>query len=138
MFIICDLVLTQAWMFVNISEGYYMYTAASVRYANQTARIESPQITPRGKSQCLTFWYHMYGPNIGVMNLYVKKRPTLDSPLWTRAGDQGNQWQQGVVTLPSTGSYTVSLQFTENTLFISLFSCYGYGIRICEVEISHS
>lgn len=92
-----------------ILEGYYLYTAASVRYANQTGRLKSISIHPNGKAQCLSFWYHMYGPNIGGLNLYVQSRPSLGTPLWKRSGSQGNQWKQATVTLPSTGTYNVSI-----------------------------
>ena len=84
-------------------------TSANSRTANQTARIKSPQIRPRGQTQCLSFWYHMYGANVGTLNLYVQNLPTLGSPTWTRSASHGNQWNQGTVTLPSTGTYSVSI-----------------------------
>ncbi|WAR02788.1 MLRP1-like protein, partial [Mya arenaria] len=64
--------------------------------------------------------YHMYGPNIGTMNLYVKNRPSLGNPIWSRSGTQGNSWTQGAVVLPTTGTYTVG-----SALGLPLFTMSG-------------
>ena len=102
------------------SEGYYILTSATSRTVNQKARIQSPQINPGGKSQCLTFWYHMYGANVGSLNLYVQTRPTLGSPFFTKSGSAGNSWKQASVTLPSTGTYNVSKYFACLVIFHAL------------------
>lgn len=50
----------------------------------------------------------MHGSAIGSLNLYVKTKPALGSPTWTRTGDQGDQWQRALVGLPTTGTFSVS------------------------------
>lgn len=52
--------------------------------------------------------YHMHGSAIGKLNFYAKTKPALGRPTWTRSGDNGDQWQQAVISLPTTGTYTVS------------------------------
>lgn len=50
----------------------------------------------------------MHGSAIGKLNFYAKTKPALGRPTWTRSGDNGDQWQQAVIALPTTGTYTVS------------------------------
>ena len=66
---------------------------------------------------CLRFSYHMYGKNIGRLNVFG---PDSDGGnktlLWRIAGDQGNEWQYGLVKLKHDSSqdfYEVSLTFFD-------------------------
>ena len=47
---------------------------------------------------CLRFWYHMWGADIGELNVYyktVKTEPDANVTylVWDLAGEQGNQWK---------------------------------------------
>ncbi len=53
---------------------------------NQRCRIVSQQIQGQ---RCLQFWYHMYGMDIDVLNVYIKINGRLGKPVWTRARNQG-------------------------------------------------
>ncbi|MBN3299346.1 AEGP protein, partial [Amia calva] len=61
-----------------------------------TGRLLSyPQPTP-STSLCLSFWYQLYGPQTGSLN--VKLRSVNDGQellLWTRSGSHGNTWHHG-------------------------------------------
>ena len=41
-------------------------------------------------------YYHMYGSGIGSLNV-----STQDQDLWSLVGEQGNRWQQAIVSIPS-------------------------------------
>lgn len=54
--------------------GHYMYIEASVpRNPGQKARLLTPQYPATQTPQCMTFYYHMYGKNIGSLNVRVCK-----------------------------------------------------------------
>lgn len=99
------------YMYIEIfSEGFYIYTEATLHRANETARIQSPKLTPKpGSVNCLTFWYHMYGDHIGSLNLYVQSGPSLGDAYWTRSGSKGDQWRQAQVTISRSIPFFVSI-----------------------------
>ena len=84
------------------ARGYYMYIETSYpRKAGDKAQLLSPSY-PSTSGKCLRFWYHMYGSDIGTLNIRIK-RMVLGSPTyflqWSRSGDRGNQWRVGQVEL---------------------------------------
>ncbi|KAL8608892.1 hypothetical protein ACOMHN_065230 [Nucella lapillus] len=79
--------------------GYYIYTEVSKAAANHSARIRSKTISPTESTQCLSFWYHLYGESTGTLNLYVTTGSGLGTRIWTRTGSQGNQWTKASVTI---------------------------------------
>ncbi|KAH9494984.1 hypothetical protein Btru_018320 [Bulinus truncatus] len=66
----------------------------------QKARLISATMKSTS-AQCLTFYYHMYGKNMGTLNIYTKSSGRLSSPIWTTSGQQLNIWLPGQVTLSS-------------------------------------
>ena len=77
-------------------DGYYMYIETSYpQYYGDRARIISP-IQNYTTGKCLYFWYHAYGRDVGLLNVYselqtnqtVKQRNLL----WTLTGNQGDTW----------------------------------------------
>ena len=87
--------------------------ASSPRRANEKARFISQSFTAvpvRGK--CLNFWYHMFGADIGTLNVLQKTAPGNKSEkiIWSLSGQQGSQWLEGRVSLskiPSTSYWIV-------------------------------
>ena len=77
----------------------------------QVARLVSPLISvSSATTKCLIFWYNMYGPNVGSLNVYAKTS-SLGSPIWSRNGTQGNQWHQAIdLEIQMNQSYLVSLE----------------------------
>ena len=78
--------------------------------AGSIARLFSPNYLGNSKTggQCFQFWYHMYGSSIGKLTLSVDRAgtpaPTL---LWTKQGNQGNQWFIGQATIQNQIGFKV-------------------------------
>lgn len=54
-------------------KGWYMYIETSYpRKPNDTAGLVSPTIKKPGSSACVLFWYHMFGPHVNALNVYMK------------------------------------------------------------------
>ncbi|XP_041467552.1 MAM and LDL-receptor class A domain-containing protein 1-like [Lytechinus variegatus] len=70
-----------------VNAGWYMYTESDFRTNGDTARLISDEFTAVNDS-CFTFWYHMYGSDIGTLNV----RTSDNRFTWTRTGSQGNNW----------------------------------------------
>ena len=47
---------------------------SSPRKPNDTAGLVSPVIQKTSSSACVLFWYHMFGPHINRLNVYMKVR----------------------------------------------------------------
>ncbi|WAR02785.1 MLRP2-like protein [Mya arenaria] len=86
--------------------GFYMFVSALGRNAGQRAWIYS-QYFPPTTATCMSFWYFMYGQNVGTLRLY---QPTAknSSLLWQVSGNQGNSWRNQQVTINSTTNWQVT------------------------------
>ena len=73
--------------------GYYMYYETSGYSPNITLSTECLDISTLN-NPTLKFYYHMYGSNIGSLDVTVN-----GNTVWTLSGDQGNQWYQTQVDL---------------------------------------
>jgi len=75
---------TCTYIQIIILSGRYMFIEASApRKEGQKARLLSPWYQPQfyTKGACLTFWYHMYGTDIGRLNVYIdRNQPKSVSP----------------------------------------------------------
>ena len=80
-------------------QGYYIYMNALSASPNATARLFSPKLNQKpNKSGCLQFFYHMFGPDVSQLNLYVTNVTNLASygkPLWQKKGNKGDKWLLG-------------------------------------------
>ncbi|KAK7488814.1 hypothetical protein BaRGS_00019949, partial [Batillaria attramentaria] len=82
--------------------GHYAYTEAT-SHAGKTARMLTGEFPATQSDVCLKFYYHMYGRGMGTLNIKIAHGTTLHGqPLWTKSGDQGNQWHLAQVTLPAS------------------------------------
>jgi hypothetical protein len=79
---------------------------SSPRKKGDKARFQSPSYAST-KASCFQFWYHMYGRNIGILNIYIKKNNQLGNPVWTRSGNMGNKWKISQFSVTSTTAYQV-------------------------------
>lgn len=79
-----------------------MYTEVNNRPGtfNDRADYVSPLFRQAGKTCKFTFWYHMYGQNIGYLRVYLR-RNGRDTNLLSLLGNKGNSWKQGSVNIPS-------------------------------------
>uniref|UniRef100_H2YIR2 MAM domain-containing protein n=1 Tax=Ciona savignyi TaxID=51511 RepID=H2YIR2_CIOSA len=85
--------------------GEYMFIDAGSRLQPDLTAVLTTmnQTAMPGNGKCITFWYHMYGPSIGTLNLEIKRwGKSTDGPdewklIWAETGTQGNMWKQARV-----------------------------------------
>ncbi|XP_069133149.1 MAM and LDL-receptor class A domain-containing protein 1-like [Argopecten irradians] len=97
--------------------GYYIYTEVSGKAQGNKARLVSPvtQMTS-GQQKCVTFWYTMYGAQVGSLNIYATTNiRSLGQPVWKRTGNQGSAWRRSQFTLTGTGALQVVLEASRGT-----------------------
>ncbi|CAH1245320.1 MDGA1 [Branchiostoma lanceolatum] len=80
--------------------GQYLFIEASTpQQAGDTARLVSPEVDVQSPS-CLHFAYHMFGSDIGELNVYFKtKYNGLAIKMWSLSGNQLNEWKDGAVDI---------------------------------------
>ena len=93
--------------------GYYSLCDARL-LVNPTDKCTLKQIVNSDVELTFSFWYHMYGSQIGTLELIAYNdsnsfdfNDTLSyQVIWSLTGRQSNEWLFANVTLPS-GNYTV-------------------------------
>ena len=91
-------------------QGHYMLIRSSYpRRRGNKARLDSPPLDPTTGS-CLQFWYNMHGDPTEVLNVYLRRQGVLGSPVWTRRGEQGTDWEVAQVTLRSALSFQITFE----------------------------
>lgn len=99
--------------------SWYLYTEASApNHPGKTAILHSPCFDLTGLSvPYFTFRYHMYANGTGMGTLSVEA--SVDGVNWyqqfSKSGNQGNQWNLGVVDLSGFSNATVKLRFKVTT-----------------------
>lgn len=91
------------------ADGYYVFIETSGRQANNKARLTTPMVQSSA-SQCVTFWYHMYGMAVDALNVYTRRndgQPQLRM-VWTMVGERSGDWLLGNVQLNEPIRYQVS------------------------------
>lgn len=87
------------------SIGYYLYVDTTVGHWGNRALLLSEIYPSDNRGQCFTFWYHIYGQNVGTLNLYINNRTLHDNGnklgylIWTESGNQGDVWWSASVTI---------------------------------------
>ena len=95
---------------------YVYIETSSPRKPGDTARLESPWM--RG-SQCMTFYYHMYGTTMSCVVIYIKRQVTNRlKPVWLRSQDQGDHWIQGKISISETSDYQVSHKMSSVVMLL--------------------
>jgi PKD repeat protein len=85
--------------------SYYIYIeSSSPNYPGKTANLNSPCFNFSVlENPEVSFSYHMYGSNMGTLNLQASTDGITWSTVWTMSNDQGNSWQTATVNLISYG-----------------------------------
>ncbi|XP_033116772.1 MAM domain-containing glycosylphosphatidylinositol anchor protein 2-like, partial [Anneissia japonica] len=70
----------------------------------ETARLISP-CYPLSTTLDMTFYYHMYGEDMGTLNVYVGSCDvtSFSDPVFTRSGNQGDEWIEGTINYDVSG-----------------------------------
>jgi hypothetical protein len=55
---------------------------------------------------CFDFWYFMYGTSVGSLTVFLENSSGRTS-LWSKDGNQGNDWLQAKVPLSSKTDFKV-------------------------------
>nr|BAC16239.1 myosinase-II [Todarodes pacificus] len=100
---------------VKTFEGFYIYVNAFKNY-NSVAKIQSPEITPG--DHCFTFWYHMYGRDIGSLNVNLVNKG-LSWTLKRLVGEQGNEWKQMKVHIQAPDGGKIEFEGVAGDLYRS-------------------
>ncbi|CAL8322748.1 unnamed protein product [Boreogadus saida] len=94
--------------------GNFIYTLATGHQETEVARLVSPMVSSPDAYLCVSFWYHMFGPRIGMLHLKQRKQTPegpADVVLWTVSGHQGNRWREGRILIPhSNKPYQVVIE----------------------------
>ncbi|CAH3118157.1 unnamed protein product [Pocillopora meandrina] len=114
------------------TRGWYVYIEGSFpRKPSDTARIHSPYVnTNPSQPKCLSFWYHMYGPHIGQLNIYRYAGGQLNSPVWSKSGSHGNKWLNGQVELTNNNPYKIVFEGVRG-------SSYQSDIALDDIQLSN-
>lgn len=100
--------------------------ASSPRTKGHKSWLQSKVYTPT-LGRCLSFWYHMYGQDVGNLNILIKTSNTsYSAPMWTLSGNQGNVWKPTRVTIRSASNHRVSTRAYNGHMMGAL---YVYRLR---------
>ncbi|GIY68139.1 hypothetical protein CDAR_255532, partial [Caerostris darwini] len=90
-------------------KGYFMYVSGNnyMTKGNKAHLVSLKQNAT--EKRCMNFWYHMYGEDVGTMNLIIRT-DTDNTTIWTRTGSQGNSWKQGMRTIRSQDPYVIVIE----------------------------
>ncbi len=105
----------------NASDGNnYIYTEASGNgngFPNKIAILTSPCIDLSGQSNSeLSFDYHMYGSNMGTLEILVSTdNGATWTNIWTKSGNQGNNWNSQSISLSTYSNSVIQLQLKGTT-----------------------
>ncbi|XP_019735215.1 apical endosomal glycoprotein isoform X2 [Hippocampus comes] len=91
-------------------------------------RLLSLPLLPSHTGHCLTFFYKIYGTNIGALNVKLFDKDGYEKLLWTRSGAHGNMWHEAHCPVP--------LQFTTYQLmFEAVRSGFDGQVAIDDVAL---
>ncbi|KAH3819585.1 hypothetical protein DPMN_121324 [Dreissena polymorpha] len=102
------------------STGKYIYLESSAPSEEcDKAWYQSGIIQPGFNAPaCVKFWYHMYGADIGSLNIYMATGSKLPGKLlWTVSGNQGDVWKSGHVPLSYTSNISIIAEATVGNGF---------------------
>ena len=79
---------------------------------DEKARLESP-VVEQGPRYCVDFWFHMYGADIGALNVYVRANGSddLGDPLWTRSQTLDDLWYRGFFPVSRNDAFQVCVEW---------------------------
>ncbi|XP_071520575.1 LOW QUALITY PROTEIN: MAM and LDL-receptor class A domain-containing protein 1-like [Panulirus ornatus] len=94
-------------------DGHYIYVSTTNK-TERTATLISPLIGTGVSGACLSFWYHMFGFDIGSLRLQLVGTNSVDL-VWQRSHEQGDDWLQAEVHLTNAAPSYITLEATPNS-----------------------
>ena len=117
--------------------GYYAYLEADYIQSGQMIRLISPTVYVANNSlSCFQFYYHMYGANMGYLNVYVEhKTANTTSKIFSQGGsDMGNMWYTAQISLiQEEGDFVVNYGYMYVNFGIHV--PYGKGTSIRQAPV---
>ncbi|XP_071956925.1 MAM and LDL-receptor class A domain-containing protein 1-like [Antedon mediterranea] len=98
--------------------GKYMFIASSEQSKGTRAWLYSHTF-PASTSQCLEFYFHMYGNHVGYLNVYIMAAAgdvpvlpfmmngKLSNPVFSMYGNLGNLWNAAAVSFTASSTFQV-------------------------------
>ena len=100
---------------LHFAGTYLFIESSSPRAPGHKARLVSEQFNSIAQTpRCLTFWYHMYGADIGKLNVIYKlpSGANTETLLWNLTGQQQTSqtaaWRYASVPVASNTDHSVS------------------------------
>ncbi|XP_077864149.1 MAM and LDL-receptor class A domain-containing protein 1-like [Saccoglossus kowalevskii] len=97
------------------SDGYFSYIETSKpRRAGDRAHLLSP-VYPGGTSECLEFWYHMSGEDIGSLRVFTQDVASKEQvgEQWEKSTHQGSIWRYAHYSAYSDEDYRIVIEGTK-------------------------
>lgn len=63
-------------------------------------RVLSYPLRPSASDMCLSFFYKLYGPNTGILNVKLVDGFGYELSLWSRTGAHGDEWHEAHCPVP--------------------------------------
>ena len=84
-----------------------MYIETSNAQPNSIAYMYSSRYYNKGQN-CVQFFYHMYGTQIGSLKIYIKYGGSRYRYMkFSRSGNQNNTWHMGQISVTNKGYFQV-------------------------------
>ncbi|MEQ8711872.1 MAG: hypothetical protein RIC80_02590 [Cyclobacteriaceae bacterium] len=100
------------------SGNYYIYFDAQTMGSSTQILTSQSYIFDPGDLAVFGFSYHMYGAQVQELTLNAISGCSLPQQIWTKSGDQGNQWMREVIDLTpyisSSAPSSIQLEFVAN------------------------
>ncbi|XP_073685887.1 MAM domain-containing protein 2 [Garra rufa] len=94
--------------------GHFLHIEASEMLPGHKARLLSSSLRGSKETQCLRFYYHMYGSGIGQLSVYLQTgQENQDKILWTSNGEQGISWLRASVNYKYDQQHQIVFEATR-------------------------
>ncbi|KAG1666097.1 MAM and LDL-receptor class A domain-containing protein 1 [Nymphon striatum] len=75
-------------------------------HQNEVAQLQTDVIHGVVKKHCFSFWYYMFGEDIGSLKVYTMHGKNV-KPLWVKYGSQGEVWNYMQVNIPPSKRFQI-------------------------------
>ncbi|XP_066507552.1 MAM domain-containing protein 2 [Hoplias malabaricus] len=94
--------------------GHYLHIEASLMLVGHKASLVSSVLRGSRGTQCLLFFYHMYGSGIGQLRVLLRSETQeTDQLLWVRSGEQGMSWLRASVSYKFEHQHQIVFEATR-------------------------
>ena len=84
---------------MGTSEGHYMYVDGNFEgEAGSGSVLYSPDLIKESE-MCLSVWIHMFGEDVGRLNIYQMQENNEETLKWSRKGSRANMWEHTMFPL---------------------------------------